>query len=340
MKKVFRVLILVILTISLTGCVKINVSMDIKKDKSMDFAMIMALDSSYFDDSQMNDMSISKEDLEEYKKRGFSVENYTDGSMKGYRLYKHIKNIDEVSSTEDVVFDLENQDADSPMFKVEKGLFKNKYIAVFAEMDASNLSSSIDNNKNFGDESDDDYDFNYGDYDDRDYNYGFENNASQDGLDRDYSNQQNSYTSDFLRSSNSYGNNDFSQMAGLMMKNMDMSFIVNLPYSAKSNNATSVNNDGKELKWDLTDESLKNISFEFELYNMINIYLMVAIVVVFLLLVIFIILKRKKNGPSANVQSEATADTSMLNQKMNDISNTVLPMNQGINPMPEVVPPM
>lgn len=361
MKKVFRVLILVCLTISLTGCVKVNVNMDIKKDKSMDFAMIMALDSSYFDDSQMSDMSVSKEDLEEYKKNGFSVEDYTEGSMKGYRIYKHIKNIDEVSSTEDVVFDLEKQSSDSPMFKVEKGLFKNKYIAVISELDTSDLESSFEDDMNFNDNSGDygsnnDYDTNYGGYNGGNTNY-FDDNFNQDNLDSlDWDNSKdNSYVSDFLRNSNSYGSGNgnmdgFSQMTDLMMKSMDISFVVNLPYKSKSNNATSVNNDGKELKWNLADESLENISFEFELYNMINIYLTIAIVVVFLLLIVMIILKQKKKGsPVVATDALTSANQNMDNgfgvmpsmgQDVNVTLGAIPPVSQDISTMPGAVPPM
>ncbi|MBP3799649.1 MAG: hypothetical protein ILA19_01570, partial [Bacilli bacterium] len=62
------------------------------------------------------------------------------------------------------------------------------------------------------------------------------------------------------------GNNINSEYYSKMMKNMDLSFTVTLPYKAISNNATTVKNDGKELVWNLASiNNKKSIEFEFEL---------------------------------------------------------------------------
>ena len=55
--------------------------------------------------------------------------------------------------------------------------------------------------------------------------------------------------------------------------NMDLSVKVTLPYSALSHNATKTNNDDKELIWTLSQEGVQYMEFEFELYNMMNIYI-------------------------------------------------------------------
>lgn len=79
-----------------------------------------------------------------------------------------------------------------------------------------------------------------------------------------------------------------------------MKFSVSVPYNALSNNATTVEDDGKTLIWDLMN--LKNqdtMHFEFELYNMTNIYIAIAISGVILLglitLVVAIIIRSSKN---------------------------------------------
>lgn len=79
-----------------------------------------------------------------------------------------------------------------------------------------------------------------------------------------------------------------------------MKFIVSVPYKSLSNNATTVEDDGKTLIWDLMN--LKNqdtMQFEFELYNMTNIYIAIAISGVILLgligLVVVIIIRSSKN---------------------------------------------
>ena len=48
MKKIKYLVLLFTVTFLLTGCIKFNANMDIKKDKSMDFSIIYALDTSVF----------------------------------------------------------------------------------------------------------------------------------------------------------------------------------------------------------------------------------------------------------------------------------------------------
>ena len=67
-----------------------------------------------------------------------------------------------------------------------------------------------------------------------------------------------------------------------------LSFNVTLPYSAKSNNASTVNNDGKKLSWNLSSNQVEFIEFEFELYNMTVIYTGVGAIVLILVIIIFI----------------------------------------------------
>ena len=73
----------------MTGCVKFNTTMDIKKDKSMDFSMIYAVDTSMLGDKNLFD----DKQKEEMRNNGFSVSDSADGKMKGVTLTKKIKNI-------------------------------------------------------------------------------------------------------------------------------------------------------------------------------------------------------------------------------------------------------
>ena len=54
-KRVFSVIGLLIMALSLSGCVKFDATMDIKKDKSMDFSIIYAVDTTYFGDETLID---------------------------------------------------------------------------------------------------------------------------------------------------------------------------------------------------------------------------------------------------------------------------------------------
>ena len=49
-KNIKFTILLILLVISLTGCVKFNSTMEIKKDKSMDYKIIYAFDKSLFGD--------------------------------------------------------------------------------------------------------------------------------------------------------------------------------------------------------------------------------------------------------------------------------------------------
>ena len=213
--------------------------MDIKKDKSMDFSIIYALDTTYFEDTEVLDSS----DKLELEQLGFTITDYNNGSMLGYTLNKSINNIDDVSKADSVNYDLSglltNKEDSNYFFKVKKGIIKNTYTAKFKfDSDESNLNNLEEGNTTNEEDTD-----------------------SLDMSDMDLS----SFTS-----------------------NLDLSFNVSLPYSAISNNATTVNNDNKNLTWNLTSFQEDYIEFEFDLYNMTNIYIGISIIGLILLLIVFL----------------------------------------------------
>lgn len=245
--------------------------MDIKKDKSMDFSIIYAVDTTYFG----NETLMDQESKSQIEKDGFSVEDYQDDKMKGVKVYRNIKNIDDVSSAEDNTFDLsgmfEKKDNSETFFKVKKGLIKNKYTAsLHFDTKDSNLNDDLT-----GDD-----DIEYTD------DYEIEDNTTGDD----------------------FPNLDFSSS---LTSSMDLKFKVNLPYSAIRSNATSSNNDNKELNWDLTSFKEDNIEFEFELYNLTNIYIIVGVGIILILLLILFITKNnnKKVGEAILAKEENTIET-------------------------------
>ena len=250
MKKIRNLVMLLVVTLLLTGCVKYNVNMDIKKDKSMDFKIVYALDTSTLGEKA----NFSDEDLKKMKEQGFEVSEYSDGTMKGVTLTKKIKNIDDVSSADGTEYSLSGilNNGNSKMFKVKKGLFKNKYIAKF-DFDSSDSGLSNENNT-FTEEDDREEDATTDLEDD-------ENTIDQEEKDDDVDSDDDTEVADI-----NIGNNINSEDYSKMMKNMDLSFTVTLPYKAISNNATTVKNDGKELVWNLASiNNKKSIEFEFEL---------------------------------------------------------------------------
>ena len=289
MKKIKYILLLCTLTFLLTGCVKYNANMDIKKDKSMDFSIIYAFDSSLFEDQKL----LEDKDKKELEDRGFTVTDYSQDKMKGFTISKKIKNIDDVSSTYDSEYSisgiLDDKSENAYIFKVKKGLIKNTYTAKF-KFDASD--SDLNNPT---DDSSSDLDS------DSDFSFDYDSDSSSFDSESDLSDM------------------DFSSM----MSNMDLSFNVTLPYSAKSNNASTVNNDGKKLSWNLSSNQVEFIEFEFELYNMTVIYAGVGAIVLILVIIIFIFSNNKNNNSNEN-GNQSTINTQPIQQSTVDNSQNII----------------
>jgi hypothetical protein len=238
MKKFKLLFSIVTVLFLMTGCVKYNATMEIKKDKSMDLKIIYALDTSSFGDLAEEDVStnstetISKEQKAELEKKGYKVSEYKDDKYNGVELTYSIKNIDDASKEEEFevkLSDMLNENSDNNhFFVIKKGFLKNTYKAVY-KFETSDSSSS-------------------------------------DGLDM----------SEYLKA-------------------MDLNFTVKLPSNAKSNNATKV--DGTTYTWDLTKNTTSDINFEFEIYNMTNIYILCGIAALLVIVIIALIIlctKKKK----------------------------------------------
>ncbi len=252
MKKKFVLVLLMTMT-CLTGCVEYKATMDIKSDKSMNFAVDYAIDKTVFGEEEVMDSS----DKKKLENDGFTVEKYEHDNMKGYHITKKIKNIDSYSSNEEVKYNLSGilneETKNDKIFKVKKGIFKNTYYATL-EFDASD--SGLSDNEAEEPETSDEEDDN-------------------DALDDD----------------------SLNDLTNSLMSNLDLSFNLKLPSKAISHNASTVNNDGKELKWDLSANSVDTITFSFSLYNTVNIIICIILVIV-VLVTIIILIKKKKSSDS------------------------------------------
>ena len=271
-KNIKFTILLILLVISLTGCVKFNSTMEIKKDKSMDYKIIYAFDKSLFGDQEI----LTSDDKKELENKGFTVSNYVDGNMKGFKVSKNIKNIDDVSSTNDATYDLsgllDSNKSESKVFKVKKGLLKNTYTASF-KFDSS----------------------------DSDLNNSTSNDTT---IDNDFTTDDNNTTTD--------SDFDFSSMN----TNMDLSFNVKLPYKAISSNATTKKNDDKELSWNLSSTGEDKIEFSFALYNMTNIYICGGVIVLLIIIVIVSILNKGKKNKVSNKDATNDKQTTTFNSSV------------------------
>lgn len=309
MKKSLYILTIFIVAICLSGCVKYNANMEIKKDKSMDFSIIYAMDTQYFGDQEV----LTEENRKELEEEGFKVTDYQEDTMKGFTLTKSIKNIDELSTTENTDYSLSNieEDKDKEMFKVEKGFFKNKYIANF-KFDTEDSAITEEETSD-----------------------GTITDGYSDGTIEENPDSYSDFPMDGTEGYNDSSMDDFSNMA---TSNLDLSLNVTLPYQAISNNATKTENDNKTLSWDLTSSEIETINFEFELYNMTNIYLTIGGIA--LLIIIIIVVTVTKHKKRKNIGKEMK-DLSQNNQPTPPTtpSNTqtiTLPTNNSQTSMQEI----
>lgn len=283
-----KVLIIILSALLVTGCVQVNGTIEIKKDKSMDLVMIEAINSSLAGDQDI----MKAEDKSELEKNGYKVEKYTNGNNKGYKISKHYDNIDDISSVDEKEVDLSSTE-DQMHFTVKKGFLKNTYKAKIKFDIKNDLDEAIKN----GDTSLDDSNYDEGEdltLDDTD--------LSGDDLALDDESGMNDTTGD---------DEDFDFDPSLITGNMDLSFEVKLPYKVINTNATTKDDDGKTLKWNLTSSDVDSISFEFFLYNMTNICILaggVALIII-AVIVIVVVSGRKKDQINFDLDDDNKDET-------------------------------
>lgn len=309
MKNKIRYVMIFMCVILLTGCVKYDATMDIKKDKSMDFVIIYALDSSIFGDESI----LKDEDITKLKDEGFTVKDYSDNNMKGYTLSKNIGNIDSVSTSNSNEYDLTGMlgsDNNNYIFKVDKGIFKNKYTAVmkFDSKEEENILSS--NDQELIDVTD---------------------GKDSATVDDTITMEEDSDIALFDENTNT----DFSSL----YDNISLTFNVKLPYSAISNNATKTEEYNRVLTWNLKYNNTESIEFVFELYNFTNVYIglgvLLGLFIFIIILVSFTTKKRKKLIPVKENNEEVKKEVSPsdfitpvntvveANSQNNDLSNEI-----------------
>ena len=228
MRKTKNMILLSLLTLLFTGCMKYNVTMDISDDKSVKMEAISAVDLSMFEGMAGDGESSDFEDEEDYyyedeleedtteesnenaqfdvksyeflKSKGYTVEEYKektdDGELVGVKVSKKFKNIDDISKEKEKKIDFvnffnEEGFDDSQIFSKSKDVYKATFV----------------------------FDF-----------------TSEEEGDMDYS-QYDSY--------------------------FDLEYKITLPHKAISSNATKVSDDGKTLTWDLKYGKVNNVNFEF-----------------------------------------------------------------------------
>ena len=313
MKKFKQIIVLLICVILLSGCVKEHINMTINKDKSMDFEMEMLLSDKLKDteDGQSN-LNKLKDQVTILEKSGFTVTPKTKDGYSGYTVTKKIKSIDDLTNKSTDVVNLNEastfSDNLSKSFKVKKGFLYNTY--------TSNFSFE---------------------YSEDDYNGSNEEIIiPDDNLDDNTNNEEsttlNNEENGLLAPANELvpttqavatDDNTANETASLFNE-LELSYVVNLPYKVDNNNASKVSDDGKTLTWNLVSNGKTTIEYSFPIYNLTNI-IICGVGALVLIIIIIVLIKKLSNKKEETKETliHTDYDSSIVGQ----ISEAKLPVD-------------
>ena len=310
MKSIKKVIAVLLILTTMTGCVKYKNTMTINNDKSMNFEgtyiindkVIDAIKSMGSGGETTIEENINKDKL---KERGITISDKKENGYTGVSFSKKYDNIDKVSNDagkEVIISDyLDDNFDDSILFKVEKGFLKNKYTAKFSfnsevTTDDGDLTSyAPSNNEQLAMGSG--LDGNTATIPSN----GTTNDKTNDNTVKAPGTNDNSTTVIDDNQGNNTGTDDDYDKAyeelSKLANEMEFSFTVNLPSTPISNNATKTDNGGKTLVWNIESNKVTTIEFAFELKNMTNYYILyggIAAGVIIVIVIIIMIINTKQ----------------------------------------------
>lgn len=139
MKKIIGIILSILISISLTGCVKGKIHITVNRDKSADVEINFGVDKSLYSLMNSNDpFSNIKTSLE---KEGYKVSDFSDDKYKGITGKNHYTDLDKGISnlklSDKAVLSGNNS------LKIDKGFFFNKY-TIDTNIDMSSIASDKD----------------------------------------------------------------------------------------------------------------------------------------------------------------------------------------------------
>ena len=322
MKNLKKVIGVLLILTTMTGCVKYKNTMTINNDKSMIFEGSYLISDKLLETSDSTTF-FSEENKKALEETGVKVSEKKENNYTGIAVSKKYDNIDKISNKngkEVTISDYFKEDFDdSILFKVEKGFLKNKYTANFKYDsnvgtgdggDTSTSQALTENDKKLavtddlttttpstGEEA-------------TTPSTGDDTTTPDDGT----TTPTTPTTPDTTEPGDSGFDSDIMGLAG----EMEFNYVVNLPEKALTNNATNVSNDGKTLTWSLMQSQISNIEFSFELKNMTNYYILyggIAAAVIIVIIIIISLIKKGKKGkevvPAQNEPIHADYDPSI-----------------------------
>jgi len=276
MKKYLKLVLSLIMVFALTGCLKYNVNMEVKDDKSVSLEFIYAMNTSYAD--QFNNMtnSIDEEEDEDLEVTGIEEDD---------ELEFDFDEEEEETTGEDIDKE-EFEWLEKKGYKVEDYKYEDKEGNKYEGVKISKTFDSID-------------DITKDDEKTIDFNALFQDKDKFDDS-QFFSKKGSVYKANFVFDFTQDGQ-DVSEQYKDYAKMFDMTYEIKLPKKAKSNNATKESDDGKTLTWNLTYGKKNTIEYEFELGSKKTIFIIAGVVVAVAVIacVLVVVLKKKPTEPAA-----------------------------------------
>ncbi len=316
-EKGFKILMVFVLMVFLTGCVRMNTNMNITQE-DVQVTTIIALEDSLYEQSTAESTS----DLDAWEQNGYKVEEYKQDGYIGYKLTKSLGSLDELSgaSKNDIV-DITKLFS-GEVFD-EKNIFTNDngtYYAHFS-INTDDLtqgdSNSFDTTEENTTDTEDEWDITTEEGVEVEGDYEVVPDEETDSFGNDTTTQDDSI--------DDFSDEDISQF----MSMFDLKFSVTLPSEAVSNNATEVSEDKKVLTWDLTET--EDIEFSFKATNSIMNYVLIGGGVALGIAIIVIIVVVSRNNKKKRQQFEAAFMNNPTSQNPFTMSNQQPSQNQNNN---------
>ena len=145
-KTIGLIIMLLIILITLTGCVNVDYEVKVNKDGSGDISYIYG-----FSKETLESLQVSAEDMVESMKEQaeeslYTVEAYEDEKIAGFKAIKHINDLTKDFSLQEAFTENYVKDNENNGIKIEKSLFITKY-SQNAEIDLTSMEELGENVK-------------------------------------------------------------------------------------------------------------------------------------------------------------------------------------------------
>ena len=290
MKRVAPIILILTMILSLTGCMRMGIGINVHENETIDFGITMAVSSSMGDMTGSKDnMGINEENITQLKTAGYDVEEYNNDGYSGYTIIKKDVPFNEINSCLDSLNNLGN--------KIEEDM-ENSGTSMNSMMGTGGLSIT---------KNDDIYTFSV---------EGIQNRTSGDT------------SEDTSTSSDSMGNMDMSAM--LAASGGFVRLTLTLPDAPINHNADEVkeNEDKTQtLTWDLLktrDDDKLWATFQLKKPFPIKTIIIIAVIVfvifvIFIILLLFVLLPMlKKNGNGVQKEKKQIPPKNKNNNKFNN----------------------